>query len=89
MLKGDVFGTVFNQEDLQVNGNILEDPKPPEDNIQNNSTSVEPAHPSDGNLCLIAPLGSSDMGTGDNVDDMWMGSPCQVEKDAWDPLQNA
>jgi len=89
VLQEDVVGSMFNCDDLQEEGNVPEVPQPPIDTAQHNLPAVEPAHPSDGNLNLVVSPGGGDLGHGDNVVDMWMGSPCWVEKDAPDSLKQA
>lgn len=89
VLQGEDVRIVFDRDDLQAEGNVPDVLKPPEDNTQDISALVDPANPSDGNQRLAAPLGGSDTGAGDNVDDSWMGIPCRVDKDARDPLRDA
>lgn len=57
------------------------------DTTQHNLPAVEPALLGDGNLNVVVPPDGDDMGDGDNIVDMSMGSPCQMEKETPDSLQ--
>lgn len=89
MLQGDVVGTMFNCDDLQDSGNVPEVPQPPVDTPHHNLPVVKSTHPYDGNLNLVVPPGGCDTRDGDNVDEIWMGSPDRVEKDAPESLKHA